>query len=635
MRKFLKFIFLLTVMTFAILISNTVSEASSSDLYLNSLYFYATLNYDGSMDVTEIWNIDIEDTNTLYKTFKTDNSKYTGIENVTVTEITDGTERNLTKINELMYHVTNNCYYGMRNSDGNFEIAWGVGLDSGEDSRVYAISYTVIDAVSKHNDYAELYWQFVGEDFEVDAGKITGTIMLPENATAKEDIKVWGHTEGLNGEIYATDLNKIEFTINNFNSGRYVEIRTLFPTDMILYSGREDDENILDSVIGEETIWAEEANNRRRMHQATGIVIFIAAIGASIYSIIFAIGKYRKSKEQKKFTPDMELEYFRELPRENATPAQAISIIKELKAEFVGNDIGRIFSATLLNLNLKGILEFNLEQEKRKEKITIKILKNEVINLLPDEKIVFDFLVEATKSTGEITVDELKKYITSTASRNKIIKLQDNLSKVTVEELVNEGIYDKEAKKEYDKYATSMGLYMFAIIFLIMVAIILSSLLGILPAIGVIILIISLIISSIIIQKAMNSVNVYTQKGINEKERWKGLKKYMLDFSLLKEKDIPQIVIWEHFLVYATAFGIADKVLKQLKTVYPNIENEVNVNTYAYMYLMMNTNFSSSFSNAINNSMSSAYSSATGGGRRILRWRRRPDGRTADGGGGR
>ena len=234
-----------------------------------------------------------------------------------------------------------------------------------------------------------------------------------------------------------------------------------------------------------------------------------------------------------------------------------------------------------------------------------------------------------------ITVDELKKYITSTASRNKIIKLQDNLSKVTVEELVNEGIYDKEAKKEYDKYATSMGLYMFAIIFLIMVAIILSSLLGILPAIGVIILIISLIISSIIIQKAMNSVNVYTQKGINEKERWKGLKKYMLDFSLLKEKDIPQIVIWEHFLVYATAFGIADKVLKQLKTVYPNIENEVNVNTYAYMYLMMNTNFSSSFSNAINNSMSSAYSSATGGGRRILRWRRRPDGRTADGGGGR
>ena len=404
---------------------------------------------------------------------------------------------------------------------------------------------------------------------------------------------------------------------------------------MILYSGREDDENILDSVIGEETIWAEEANNRRRMHQATGIVIFIAAIGASIYSIIFAIGKYRKSKEQKKFTPDMELEYFRELPRENATPAQAISIIKELKAEFVGNDIGRIFSATLLNLNLKGILEFNLEQEKRKEKITIKILKNEVINLLPDEKIVFDFLVEATKSTGEITVDELKKYITSTASRNKIIKLQDNLSKVTVEELVNEGIYDKEAKKEYDKYATSMGLYMFAIIFLIMVAIILSSLLGILPAIGVIILIISLIISSIIIQKAMNSVNVYTQKGINEKERWKGLKKYMLDFSLLKEKDIPQIVIWEHFLVYATAFGIADKVLKQLKTVYPNIENEVNVNTYAYMYLMMNTNFSSSFSNAINNSMSSAYSSATGGGRRILRWRRRPDGRTADGGGGR
>ena len=83
---------------------------------------------------------------------------------------------------------------------------------------------------------------------------------------------------------------------------------------------------------------------------------------------------------------------------------------------------------------------------------------------------------------------------------------------------------------------------------------------------------------------------------------------------MLDKREVPEIAIWEHFLVFATAFGIADKVLKQLKVVYPNIENDLNVNTYTYMYFMMNTNFSSSFSNAISTSMSSAYTSASGGG---------------------
>ena len=72
--------------------------------------------------------------------------------------------------------------------------------------------------------------------------------------------------------------------------------------------------------------------------------------------------------------------------------------------------------------------------------------------------------------------------------------------------------------------------------------------------------------------------------------------------------------IWEEFLVYATAFGIADKVLKQLKIVYPDIDNNINISTYPYMYLMIHTDFSNSFSNAISSSMSSAYSSTSGGG---------------------
>lgn len=105
----------------------------------------------------------------------------------------------------------------------------------------------------------------------------------------------------------------------------------------------------------------------------------------------------------------------------------------------------------------------------------------------------------------------------------------------------------------------------------------------------------------------------------------------MEEFSMLDKREVPEIVIWEKFLVYATVFGVADQVLKQLKVVYPNITEQMDLNTYAYMYLMMNTNFSNSFSNAITTSMSSAYSSASGGGGGFSGG---GGGRTVDGGGG-
>ena len=114
--------------------------------------------------------------------------------------------------------------------------------------------------------------------------------------------------------------------------------------------------------------------------------------------------------------------------------------------------------------------------------------------------------------------------------------------------------------------------------------------------------------------RKLKKLNVFTQEGENEIEKWKGLKKYMEDFSLLKEKEIPDLILWEHFLVFATVFGISKKVIKQLKIVYPNFEDSINTSNYTYMYLLSTTDFEKNFSNAVSTSISNTYSSATGGG---------------------
>ena len=602
---------------FLFIILTTIKSNASSNLHLKELAFDASINTDGSMNVTETWDIEIEETNTLFKTFKTDMSKYSDITNVQVSEITNGSARNFTKINTLMYHVTKDSYYGMINDDGNFEIAWGVGLDDSSATKKYQISYTVEDAVAKYNDYAELYWQFVGSDFEINADKITGTITLPSQAPSKDEIKVWGHTEDLNGEIYVTDLDKISFELDGFNSGRYVEIRTLFPTSMIVSTSRTHDADILEYVIDEETEWANEANARRARRDATNflitLVVVIVCVLLSVFSILRAIKQANKFKGKTKYKPTQELEYYRDLPRENATPAQSLYVYFETKSGIAANDIGKVVSSTLLNLNLKKHLEFQVEKEKNKEKITMKILNADTKDLSADEKVVFEFLQKACKDNNEITVKEFEKYIKRTSTTD-ILALKTNINGQTKRELIKQQIYDAEQEKVYKDQSSQTTIYALIIFFAIFAIAFTSEFLNVFGYIGIFGLIVCQVIAIVINSRTLKKINVYTQKGIDEKEMWRGLKKYMEDFSMLDKREVPEIAIWEHFLVFATAFGIADKVLKQLKVVYPNIENDLNVNTYTYMYFMMNTNFSSSFSNAISTSMSSAYTSASGGG---------------------
>ncbi len=602
---------------FLFIILTTIKSNASSNLHLNELAFDASINTDGSMKVTETWDIEIEETNTLFKTFKTDMSKYSDITNVQVSEITNGSARNFTKINTLMYHVTKDSYYGMINDDGNFEIAWGVGLDDSSATKKYQISYTVEDAVAKNNDYAELYWQFIGSDFEINADKITGTITLPSQAPSKDEIKVWGHTEDLNGEIYVTDLDKISFELDGFNSGRYVEIRTLFPTSMIVSTSRTHDADILEYVIDEETEWANEANARRDRRDATNflitLVVVIVCVLLSVFSILRALKQANKFKGKTKYKPTQELEYYRDLPRENATPAQSLYVYFETKSGIADNDIGKVVSATLLNLNLKKHLEFQVEKEKNKEKITMKILNADTKDLSADEKVVFEFLQKACKDNNEITVKEFEKYIKRTSTTD-ILALKTNINGQTKRELIKQQIYDAEQEKVYKDQSSQTTIYALIIFFAIFAIAFTSEFLNIFGYIGIFGLIVCQVIAIVINSRTLKKINVYTQKGIDEKEMWRGLKKYMEDFSMLDKREVPEIAIWEHFLVFATAFGIADKVLKQLKVIYPNIENDLDVNTYTCMYFMMNTNFSSSFSNAISTSMSSAYTSASGGG---------------------
>ncbi len=64
-----------------------------------------------------------------------------------------------------------------------------------------------------------------------------------------------------------------------------------------------------------------------------------------------------------------------------------------------------------------------------------------------------------------------------------------------------------------------------------------------------------------------------TKYGNEEYAKWKAFKNFLENFSDFSDYPMPSIVIWEKYLVYATSFKIADKVMKQLKVKLPEISD--------------------------------------------------------------
>ena len=585
------------ILIFAIIILLGLTTKSNASLYLNNLDFYAEIDTNGNMNVTETWNIRISNTNTLYKTFELDENKYSGITNVQVSEVGRGA---FTKTDEWAYHLTKDYYFGGINDDGKFEISFGVGLDDSTATNTYKINYTVVDAIKKYDDCAELYWQFLGSDATVDASKITGTIKLPSEADSKEDIRVWGHVETLNGEIYVTSTDTVEFSLDNYISGNYVEVRIAMPSEMIETAERTYNKNVLPSIIEEETEWANEANARRERKQRnekiikTVIIVVMVIIGIIL---LRQTVKYIKIfKNTKKLIPTEKYEYFREKPDKNSTPADALFLYNN-GVNVASTAFGNVFSATLLNLSLKGYFKITVEQnEKGKKETLIYKTKKDIEDLQYEEERIARFVKNAIDSKEKITIKELQKYIRNHASSVSSLIEKTGIETKNKNKMTEN--FDEEKSKEKSKYIGIAIVYFAVAMFCI----------AFLPV--AILLIINAILALMINGKLSN----LTQKGIDEREKWKGLKKYMEDFSLLNEKEIPALEVWEEYLVYATVFGIADKVIKQLKMVYPQIDEMDDFNTASYIYLMSHTNFNSSFSKAINSSISSTMSSGSGGG---------------------
>ena len=85
------------------------------------------------------------------------------------------------------------------------------------------------------------------------------------------------------------------------------------------------------------------------------------------------------------------------------------------------------------------------------------------------------------------------------------------------------------------------------------------------------------------IRKGRKIKNVVDSKLKQEAINLYGLKKFLASYSLIDEREIKEVHIWDEYLIYAQLFGMADKVSDQLSKIYPSMRFDSKYNSNTFM----------------------------------------------------
>lgn len=104
--------------------------------------------------------------------------------------------------------------------------------------------------------------------------------------------------------------------------------------------------------------------------------------------------------------------------------------------------------------------------------------------------------------------------------------------------------------------------------------------------------------------------NVMDDTIYEDSKKLYGLKLYLEEFSKMDTKEVLEVHIWDEYLMFAYLFGIADKVAKQLKNMYPEIVEQMDFDYDTIIFI----NYMSTRSVSVASSARSAAQSYSSGG---------------------
>lgn len=483
--------------------------------------------------------------------------------------------------------------------------------------------YDIEDVAVKYNDAGEIYWNFVGGDWKNEIENLNINITFENSSITPENIQVFPHSY-VRDVSYTIDNDKIQVNATDISTKTAVDARIVFPVDSLEFATKTRNEDYdYDALLSIEKTM-ENDKTRYLVSETISKVLFVVGI-LGLIAIIKETNKIvNKGKKKEK---DIEI-YTDTLDK------YSLGKYATILNRFGGYSSNNTLLATILDLSDRKYIIMEPQKKLKKERFSnIEYNYNMKLNSDKDyselneyEIMVINYLFNGR--VGNIT--NITNFKLQSIELNERLK---ELSKSTVRVMeynkTCQKLTEEQSEEMYDKVPRKPKLYSCLFMFLLGV-IYIANLFIVSPAANVseislmlgVILLFILIFSLPFILSARSLKEEYAE----EYNKLMGLKKYLKEYSKLKDRYPIELVLWNKYLTFAALFGIADKVSKEFKEelLAQGYDDDYIFMTYPVLNMSINSqNIAQSFATSTGSSSSGGYSGggSGGGGGRRWRWR--------------
>ena len=534
--------------------ANSISKISM-DIFIDN---------NGDAQVTEVWNCNVnQGTESYHPYYNLGNSKIT---NLTVSEA----GKNYTTLSSwnTSGNLKTKAYKcGLNRISNGIEICWGI---STYGNHTYTVKYTITNFVSELSDSQMVYWTLIPYEFSDTIGKVE--IKIHAGFKFADTIDVWGYGN-YGGLAYVYDGNILLESNGSLGKSEYMTVLAKFPLGTFNTKNKlnyDFDYYLEMSKKGSKSYKGSSSNYSSSSSSSRSKEYIIYVIFLSLVRVAFPISmgmlvvyirkihstKLKINKEDKKFNKDVP--YYRDIPCNNNL----------FRAYFIAYEYGiiskktDILGAIILKWLKDGLIR--IEQKEKglifKREDTVIILNETDISKIVDkfENKLFNMLYTASID-GILENKEFEKWCNK--SYSKVISWFDDIIKDQQLQLCVEGLIDVEEKKGW--------------IF-------------------------------------TKKIYTPTYSLSEEAKEIYGLKRFLLDYTLIPDRTAIEVKLLENYLVFAQMLGIAKEVAKEFKDLYPELIEESHFNSYDHiMFIHM---YSTKAVNAAYSAKSRAESYSHGGG---------------------
>ena len=527
-----KITMMLLLFILAISIKTSVNANSISSIKMD-IY----VDNNGDAQVTEIWNCTTnKGTESYHPYYNLGKSKIT---NLTVSDKTT-TYSTLSSWNTEQSFNQKAYKCGINNINNGVELCWGI---SKYGSNTYTVKYNISKFVAQLTDSQMMYWTLIPYDFSVSIGSVDIKIHADKSFAYKTP--VWGY--GKYGALCYVDKNDGAIHMSTdgkrLSTSEYMTFLAQFPNETFNTS------NTINHNFQYYKDMAAEGStkyNKKAKSILSTIISFISTFAFLIpWAIIFVIGlftartkkfgfKYGTSK--KKIPRDVA--YYRDIPL-NGDIFKAYYIAYQYDIMKNKTDI---LGAIILKWLKQGII-----RTEQKEKGNI-FKKEDTVIILKDENI-----------SGYETQQQIKDHFAQKITNKRELELYVMMYKASIDGILENKEFEKWCSKSYEKILDWFDD-------------ILEEERDELVADG--------LIERNNAQYSWNTKYTATPELKEEALKLAGLKRYLLEYTLIEERLAIEVELFEDYLIYAQMLGIAKQVSKQFKELYPDMIEQTHYNSY-------------------------------------------------------